>query len=94
MKYYLSVDAGGTKIASVLFNEEYQICGVGYGGGVNTNFETMDKVREHIEQTICEVLKGTEVQEIQHVYFAGPGPMEIYEEGQEIRGHRKCGRRR
>jgi len=80
MKYYLSVDAGGTKIASVLFNEEYQLCGIGYGGGVNTNFETIDNVRRNIEQTITEVLKDTEVKIIEHVYFGGPGPIDMYEE--------------
>ena len=80
MKYYLSVDAGGTKIASVLFNEDYQLCGVGYGGGVNTNFETLDKVLEHIEDTIREVLKDTDVEVIEHMYFGGPGPMETYAE--------------
>ncbi len=80
MKYYLSVDAGGTKIASILFDEEYRLCGVGYGGGVNTNFETMENVRRSIEDTIRNVLKDTAVKTIEHVYFAGPGPIDLYEE--------------
>ena len=80
MRYYISADGGGTKLASILFDEQYRLCGVGMGGPVNRNFASEDTVRRSMEDSIAGCLREIRPKELSGVYFAGPGPVELYQE--------------
>lgn len=80
MKYYISADGGGTKLVSVLFDENFRLCGVGKSGSVNVNFSSREEVRQHMEESIGECLKSVRPESLEAAYFAGPGPVDLYEE--------------
>lgn len=80
MRYYISADGGGTKLVSVLFDENFRLRGVGLGGAVNLNFSSRCQVRRHMEESIGECLKEVRPRSLEGVYFAGPGPVDLYEE--------------
>lgn len=80
MKYYISADGGGTKLVSVLFDENLRLCGVGKSGSVNINFSSREEVRCHMEESIRECLRETRPQSLEMAYFAGPGPVDLYKE--------------
>jgi N-acetylglucosamine kinase-like BadF-type ATPase len=80
MEHYLSVDCGGTKLLSLLFNEEFRLVGFGRGGAANTNFELMERVLQNMEESIGLCLKGTDVTRISRVHIAGPTLHEKYAE--------------
>ena len=80
MNYYISADGGGTKLVSVLFDENLRLRGVGMSGAVNLNFTPREEVRRHMEESIRECLKDARPDSIKEVYFDGPGPYELYGE--------------
>lgn len=80
MKYYISADGGGTKLISVLFDENFRLRGVGKSGSVNVNFASREDVRRHMEESIGECLRQARPQSLEAAYFAGPGPVDLYEE--------------
>lgn len=80
MKYYISADGGGTKLMSVLFDENFRLRGVGRSGAVNLNFSSPDQVRGHMEESLRECLREARPQALEVVYFAGPGPVDLYQE--------------
>lgn len=80
MKYYISADGGGTKLISILFDENFRLRGVGRSGSVNVNFASREEVRRHMEESIGECLKTARPESLEMVYFAGPGPVDLYEE--------------
>lgn len=80
MRYYISADGGGTKLVSLLFDENLRLRGVGKSGSVNINFSSREEVRSHMEESIRECLKEARPKSLDTVYFAGPGPADLYEE--------------
>lgn len=87
MKYYISADGGGTKLLSILFDEEFHLLGVGRGGPVNLNFETRENVQRNMEESIEACFSKVRPEQVEAAYFAGPGPGDMY---REILGSRAC----
>lgn len=52
MAYYLSFDGGGTKLKSIVFDENLNLVASASSGGVNTNFYKPDDVIKHIRESI------------------------------------------
>ena len=64
MKYYLSIDSGGTKIAAILHNESFERCGVCVTGSVRTNTTSSELVKKHTEELIETLgLAGKKIEE-------------------------------
>lgn len=80
MKYFLSADGGGTKLLSILYDENYRLCGVGRSGSVNVNFESRENVRKNMEASVGRCLEEAGVRELSCVSVSGPLPQELYRE--------------
>ncbi len=79
--YYLTVDGGGTKLYSLLFDEKLKPVSSGTGGSINPHFTTLEEVRHSMEQSIEQCLaplKGRDFR-IEHVWISMPGPGDLYE---------------
>ena len=55
-KLYLSVDGGGTKLHTLLFDSELRPVGSGVSGAINPNFVPMDLVEQHMLDSIDQAL--------------------------------------
>ena len=77
---YFALDGGGSKTIAMCYSDDMRLLGIGHGGGVNTNFESIEAVREHIAQAIDECLERSGVREVQAAYMAGPGPHDVMRE--------------
>ena len=71
MGYSMALDGGGTKTLTIIFDEEFNLLGMGRSGGMNTNFETMEAVREHLAECIYTCLEAAGVNELDHFFCAG-----------------------
>ena len=78
MKYFMSVDGGGTKIQAVLFDEKFRCLGFGRGGAVNNCFSSSDDVQAAMTICINHCLKGHEVKFIDKVYVSMAGPADVF----------------
>lgn len=78
MRYYLSVDGGGTKIRAILFDENFTLLGMGQGGGVNTNFIPRDIVRDHMQTCIEQCFAGVSVPEVELAFLTIIGPKDLF----------------
>ncbi len=82
-KLYLSVDGGGTKLHTLLFDSELRPVGSGVSGAINPNFVPMDLVEQHMLDSIDQALgsaKGQTGVEIEDVWISMPGPTDLYED--------------
>jgi len=77
---YFALDGGGTKTYAMCYSDDMRLLGVGQGGGMNTNFEPMDAVREHLAKALDDCLKASGVHDLQAAYLAGPGPHDLIRE--------------
>ncbi len=80
MRYYIGADGGGTKVITVLFDEELNILSVGkFKGGINLNFEPLENVVTHMRGSIAacvgEQYRGIIVDA---VYIAMPTDHALY----------------
>ena len=55
--YYLSLDSGGTKVAAVLYNEDFKRCGAVVTGSVRPNTTSAELIAKHTE----EIIKGLDL---------------------------------
>jgi N-acetylglucosamine kinase-like BadF-type ATPase len=78
MKYYMSVDGGGTKLIAILFDESFNCLGVGRGGAINANFESMAFIEKTMEGCIAQCLSGNDIKELEKIYISMPGPYEMF----------------
>ena len=78
MKYYMSVDGGGTKLAAVLFDDEFRLLGQGTGGAINPNFETMQNIKNTMEKCIDEIVAHRKGIDLDCVYISMPGPHDLF----------------
>lgn len=81
-KLYLSVDGGGTKLHTLLFDSELRPLGSGVSGAINPNFVPMELVEQHMADSIDQALgsaKGQTGMEIEDVWVSMPGPADLYE---------------
>nr|WP_145163677.1 BadF/BadG/BcrA/BcrD ATPase family protein [Paenibacillus terrae] len=80
MGYCLSVDGGGTKIIAVLFNHDWNCLAVGRSGPINPNFTKLESVAANMEACIRDCLKEHPRIELDVVYAAMPGPIDLLAE--------------
>lgn len=81
-KYYLSVDGGGTKLHTLLFDEALRPVGSGISGAINPNFVPMEIIEQHMAESIDQALSsaaGQACAEIEDVWISMPGPADLYE---------------
>ncbi len=65
MKRYLALDAGGTKVAAVLYNGDFEQIGAVVSGSLRENTTSRELVEKHIGQLIEGLgLDGGEIEEI------------------------------
>lgn len=81
MSTIMALDGGGTKTLAILFDEDLNLLGMGRGGGMNTNFESMEVVKEHLTTCIHGCLAAAGVSQVDRFFIAGPGP---YPEAEKI----------
>lgn len=78
-KVYLSVDGGGTKVITMLFDENFNFLADGKGGSINSNFTKLQDIIDHMKKSMDDCLgKVDGVTEIECVYISMPGPYELY----------------
>ena len=66
MKYYVAADGGGTKVLSVLYDEDFNIIRTANTFGVNSNFKPREQVEWEIQQ-LMERLIPEDVLQIERV---------------------------
>ena len=68
MKRYLALDAGGTKVAAVLYNDDFEQIGAVVSGSLRENTTSRELVEKHIGQIIDGLgLDGGEIEEIRGI---------------------------
>jgi len=85
MKYYLAADGGGTKLLSVLYDENFNIITSGRTFGVNSYFKDRDVVIEEVGRMTKELIP-------QHVTQIERADMSFVGEGKILRDavNKKC----
>lgn len=73
MKYYISVDGGGTKIKAILFDENLNLISCAASGSVNPNFSSQEMIQKNIEQCFAELLHGLNICEAACLYVSTVG---------------------
>lgn len=73
MKYYISVDGGGTKIKTILFDENLNLISSAASGSVNPNFSSQETIQKNIEQCFTELLQGLRIYEAACLYVSTVG---------------------
>lgn len=75
MSTIMALDGGGTKTLAILFDEDLNLLGMGRGGGMNTNFESMDVVKEHLSACIHGCLAAAAARAEDHPAIYGFPPL-------------------
>jgi len=78
MRYYISVDGGGTKINAVLFDDNLRLLGYGRGEGVNTLFNTYEQVERAVKTCIEETMSSYKGVTIEKAYISTLGPKKLF----------------
>lgn len=70
MKYYISLDGGGSRLTGILFDEEYSVLSFAEGAGVNPTVYSPEQIDQHMREVIYSLLDGTDrdITEIEAVY--------------------------
>ena len=84
-KVFLAVDAGGTKLQALVFDEELHVLSHARTGGVNVNISTQDEVKANIAHCLDELFPTKEDIRVICVYYTFIGPFEIFREILETR---------
>lgn len=81
-KYFLAVDAGGTKLQALLFDEELRLIRTARAAGVNINISTLDEARANMVQCLDTLIEDEKVLQCVYITFVGPEPLfrELLEE--------------
>ena len=87
LAYYITVDGGGSKCLSILFDENMNIYGHSLTGGVNETQSAPAVVREHIADNVAELLCACCPPEIEAVFASFVGPFSIFQAEVEKRTH-------
>lgn len=77
-KYYMAVDGGGSKLISILFDDNLNFVSTGKGGSINQNFASMDEVKKSMLESITACLPEGFIEPIQCCFVTMPGPAELY----------------
>ncbi len=76
--YYIGVDGGGSKLVSVLFDQDLNLISVGRGGSINLNFASMEEVKSNMLKSIKECLPTNFQGPVEAAYVTMPGPGDVY----------------
>jgi len=74
MAHYISVDAGGSKCAAILFDDDFNLLGSGLAGGVNkSQGASPEHVRRNVSDCLISLFKNCRPDEIAacHAIFIG-----------------------
>ena len=80
MKYYIAADGGGTKLLTVLYDENYRILRTVKTAGTNNAFKPIEQIREETEAMVEELFEGeigSTVHEIASADSSIVGPSDI-----------------
>ena len=77
MSFHLTLDGGGSKVVSVLYDSDLNVIGSGLGGGTNTTQNPIEVVRANIGKCLDEAFAGTGVTEIEDVRFVLVGSSNV-----------------
>lgn len=75
--YYVTADGGGSKLISILYDEQFNILSVGRAGGTNLNFRTLPDIRADMEKAAKECI-GEERLTVESADFVIVGPKEEF----------------
>lgn len=68
MKYYIGFDGGGSKLQSVLYNENFDLISSAKSGAMNTSSTSPEATKENARKCCEELLRDTGVTEIETVF--------------------------
>lgn len=70
MKYYISLDGGGSRLTGILFDAEYNVLSFAEGRGVNPTVYSPEQIDAHIREVIGSLFDGAagDITEIEAVY--------------------------
>lgn len=77
MRHWLCCDGGGTKLLSLLVDEELCVVREHRTGGVNPNFHPMEQVRAHMQEALDATLGDFDTL-LAGVFISMPGPVEVF----------------
>lgn len=80
MSIYLSLDAGGSKCAAMLFDDDLNLLGSGLSGGVNTTQTTLDEARANVVDCLNQVFQNVQIDQIDRFYYSFVGPVHVLRE--------------
>lgn len=80
MNYYLSLDAGGSKCAALIFDDELRLCTAAQTGGVNTTQNKPENSRRNMEECIDSLIAQCGAQRIARAYLSLVGPLAVLRE--------------
>jgi N-acetylglucosamine kinase-like BadF-type ATPase len=75
MRTILSADGGGTKLRMILYNENFEILGQGFAGGVNVNSTTPENSLANVKNCLDQVFGGKPPPVIDKLYVVFVGPV-------------------
>lgn len=85
MAYYMAVDAGGTKLDAILFDDQLRLISRAKSGGVNTHSSTEADCLHNVRVCLDELLGGILTPKIARVYITFIGPIELFKHELEQR---------
>lgn len=77
-RYYVSADGGGSKMSVILFDEDYNLCGYGRSGAINPRFVSNQIIRENFQQSVDQCFRHVQIDSVEILYIAMPGPMDLF----------------
>ncbi|TCZ77388.1 hypothetical protein E0485_10330 [Paenibacillus albiflavus] len=75
VEYCLSLDGGGTKLAGVLFDKQYNL--IASGRGQSINYVKQEEILETIHKCLDECLFSQDVQVLNRVYITMPASADL-----------------
>ena len=73
MKYFVSIDGGGTKIEAVVFDEALNMLSTATSGSVNPNFSTQEVILRNLHLCFTHLFKDLDIPKIDCLYVAFVG---------------------
>lgn len=70
MKYYISIDGGGSKLALLLFDENLHPISYAISAGINPHFYTAAQVKTHCRDCFTKLMKNFPTKRISGIYGA------------------------
>lgn len=75
MKYFISMDGGGTKTVAVLVDSNYRMVSQGTGGALNGVYVSMESMQDTVRKCIRECMSGKQDISIETMYVSMPAEL-------------------